>query len=112
LSSGWWSAFCLPPTLEFPPGTVIIAKDDLVMVMLKRTLPDPDDKTKTYDTYGPAMFRFKNGKFVVSLSTNTRTRHRAPCSMTLLIHAMDKRWDRSVGTTLLLKAWSFNLRDN
>jgi len=35
------------PTFKFPPGTVVMAKDDLVMVVLKGTLPDPDDKTKT-----------------------------------------------------------------
>jgi predicted SnoaL-like aldol condensation-catalyzing enzyme len=52
------------PTFKFPPGTVVIAKGDLVVVMQKRSLPDPDDKTKTHEAYEFNLFRIKNGKFV------------------------------------------------
>jgi predicted SnoaL-like aldol condensation-catalyzing enzyme len=51
-------------TFKFSPGTVVIAKGDLVMLMQKRTLPDPDDRTKTYEGYEFNLFRVKNGKFV------------------------------------------------
>jgi predicted SnoaL-like aldol condensation-catalyzing enzyme len=59
----------LPPrpverTFKFPPGTVVIAKGDLIVLMQERTLPDPDDKTKTYEAYEFNLFRIKNGKFI------------------------------------------------
>lgn len=52
------------PTFKFPPGTVVVAKGDLVALMQKRTFPDPDDKTKTYEAYEFNLFRVENGKFV------------------------------------------------
>jgi predicted SnoaL-like aldol condensation-catalyzing enzyme len=51
------------PTLDNPPAA-IIAEGDLVTVMWKEPRPDPEDRSKTYDSYWFDLFRVKNGKLV------------------------------------------------
>jgi predicted SnoaL-like aldol condensation-catalyzing enzyme len=43
---------------------VVIAEGDLVMVMLRRPLPEPGDSSKTYDSFWFDLFRVKNGMIV------------------------------------------------
>jgi predicted SnoaL-like aldol condensation-catalyzing enzyme len=50
-------------TLRNPPE-LVIAEGDLVTLVWKRRLPEPTDKTKTYDAYWFDVMRIKDGKFV------------------------------------------------
>jgi predicted SnoaL-like aldol condensation-catalyzing enzyme len=47
-----------------PKPEALIVKGDLVMVMIKHTNPDPNDASKTYDSYWFDLFRVKDGKIV------------------------------------------------
>jgi predicted SnoaL-like aldol condensation-catalyzing enzyme len=49
-----------------PPRTeaFAIAEGDLVTIVWKQPLPDPSDKSKTYEAFTFDAFRVKNGKFV------------------------------------------------
>ena len=49
------------PTLRIAPMAVV-AEGDLVTLIWKSTLPDPADKSKTYDTFEFDMFRIQNGR--------------------------------------------------
>jgi predicted SnoaL-like aldol condensation-catalyzing enzyme len=46
------------------PPAHIVAEGDLVTFIFKQPVPDPKDKTKTYDRYTFDLFRIKNGKIV------------------------------------------------
>ncbi|PYS51735.1 MAG: hypothetical protein DMG13_18095 [Acidobacteria bacterium] len=46
------------------PPAYTIAEGDLVTFIFKERVPDPKDKTKTYDRFTFDMFRIKNGKIV------------------------------------------------
>jgi predicted SnoaL-like aldol condensation-catalyzing enzyme len=46
------------------PPAHIVAEGDLVTFIFKRSVPDPKDKSKSYDRYSFDMFRIKNGKIV------------------------------------------------
>jgi hypothetical protein len=41
---------------------IMIAERDLVALMFKSTLPDPDDASKTYEGFALTMFRVKDGR--------------------------------------------------
>lgn len=43
---------------------IIMAEGDLVTAIYKGTLPDPDDKTRTYEAFAFETVRIKDGKFV------------------------------------------------
>lgn len=43
---------------------IVMAEGDLVQLVQKITLPDPDDEEKTYDSYWFDLFRVKDGKLV------------------------------------------------
>uniref|UniRef100_A0A9E8A6S7 Ester cyclase n=1 Tax=Bosea sp. NBC_00436 TaxID=2969620 RepID=A0A9E8A6S7_9HYPH len=46
------------------PFAVVIAEGDLVQLVMKRPRPEPNDPSKTYDSYWFDLFRVKNGKIV------------------------------------------------
>jgi predicted SnoaL-like aldol condensation-catalyzing enzyme len=47
-----------------PPPAVVMAHDDLVLIVNKHTGPDPADASKTYDSFWFDLFRVKDGKIV------------------------------------------------
>ncbi|MGA2279278.1 MAG: nuclear transport factor 2 family protein [Verrucomicrobiota bacterium] len=51
------------PTLRNPPE-LVIAEGDLVTLVWKRRLPEPADKTKTYEAFWFDVLRVKDGKLV------------------------------------------------
>ena len=59
----WKQPKPVKPTLQNPPE-LIIAEGDLVTLVWKRKLPEPTDKTKTYDAYWFDVMRVKDGKLV------------------------------------------------
>jgi len=50
-------------TLRNPPA-LIIAEGDLVTYVFKRNVPDPKDKSKTYEAFSFDTFRIKDRKIV------------------------------------------------
>lgn len=50
-------------TLRNPPE-LVIAEGDLVTLVWKRHLPEPSDKTKTYEAFWFDVLRVKDGKLV------------------------------------------------
>jgi predicted SnoaL-like aldol condensation-catalyzing enzyme len=50
-------------TLRNPPD-LVIAEGDLVTLVWKRRLPEPNDKTKTYEAFWFDVMRVKDGKLV------------------------------------------------
>ena len=50
-------------TLRNPPA-LITAEGDLVTYIFKQQVPDPKDKSKTYEQFSFDTFRVKNGKIV------------------------------------------------
>jgi predicted SnoaL-like aldol condensation-catalyzing enzyme len=46
------------------PPAHILAEGDLVTFIFKQQVPDPGDKSKTYERFSFDMFRIKNGKIV------------------------------------------------
>jgi predicted SnoaL-like aldol condensation-catalyzing enzyme len=52
-----------PPRLAPRTQELIMAEGDLVTVIWKQARPDPDDASKTYDTFAFDTFRIRNGKF-------------------------------------------------
>ena len=64
---------------------ILMAEGDLVTAIYKATLPDPDDKSKTYEAFTFETFRVKGGKFVehwdaVQLTKGWRTELEAPAT--------------------------------
>jgi len=51
------------PALKNPPA-LITAEGDLVTYIFKEQVPDPKDKSKTYERFSFDTFRVKNGKIV------------------------------------------------
>jgi predicted SnoaL-like aldol condensation-catalyzing enzyme len=51
------------PKLRNPPE-LVIAEGDLVTLVWKRRLPEPTDKTKTYEAFWFDVLRVKDGKLV------------------------------------------------
>jgi len=51
------------PALKNPP-VLITAEGDLVTYVFKQLVPDPRDKSKTYERFSFDTFRVKNGKIV------------------------------------------------
>jgi predicted SnoaL-like aldol condensation-catalyzing enzyme len=51
------------PALKNPPA-LITAEGDLVTYIFKQQVPDPKDKSKTYERFSFDTFRIKNGKIV------------------------------------------------
>jgi predicted SnoaL-like aldol condensation-catalyzing enzyme len=47
-----------------PTPAVVMTKGDLVLIVAKRTGPDPTDATKTYDSFWFDLFKVQNGKIV------------------------------------------------
>ena len=45
-----------------PEAPVLVAEGDLVVMMLARDVPDPDDPDKTYRSYWFDMWRIEDGK--------------------------------------------------
>jgi len=59
------------PEMKTPPAH-IVAEGDLVTFIFKQQVPDPKDKTKTYDRFTFDMFRIRNGKIVEHWDNATR----------------------------------------
>jgi predicted SnoaL-like aldol condensation-catalyzing enzyme len=62
---------------------LVMAEGDLVTALYKAVLPDPDDKTKTYEAFTFETFRVKDGKFAehwdgVQLAPGWRTELEKP----------------------------------
>ena len=61
----------ISPTIKAPVVS-IVAEGDLVVLSFVRTLPDPQDATKTYTTTWFDMLRVKDGKVVEHWDTATK----------------------------------------
>ena len=57
--------------LQDPP-TLIVAEGDLVTYIFKRSTPDPQDKSKTYDRFTFDTFRIKDKKIVEHWDSATK----------------------------------------
>lgn len=62
---------------------LLVAEGDLVTAIYKANLPDPDDKSKTYEAFTFETFRIKDGKFTehwdgVQLAPGWRTEIEKP----------------------------------
>lgn len=58
-------------TLRNPPE-LVIAEGDLVTLVWKRHLPEPNDKTKTYEAFWFDVLRVKDGKLVEHWDSATK----------------------------------------
>ncbi len=59
------------PTLKEQPAAMI-AEGDLVTVVWRLMLPEPKDKSKSYETFAFDLFRVKNGKLVEHWDADTK----------------------------------------
>jgi predicted SnoaL-like aldol condensation-catalyzing enzyme len=59
------------PEMKNPPAH-IVAEGELVTFIFKQQVPDPKDKSKTYERFTFDMFRIRNGKIVEHWDNATR----------------------------------------
>jgi predicted SnoaL-like aldol condensation-catalyzing enzyme len=59
------------PDLQDPPA-LIVAEGDLVTYIFKRSAPDPQDKSKTYERFTFDTFRIKDRKIVEHWDSATK----------------------------------------
>jgi predicted SnoaL-like aldol condensation-catalyzing enzyme len=62
----WWAdggRRPVEPTLRHPPA-LVVAEDDLVLLMFKRPTPEPTDPTRTYDLFSFDLYRVEGGRIV------------------------------------------------
>lgn len=52
------------PELSEEAPEIVLAKDDLVLLMHRRPTPEPTDPTKTYDRFSFDLYRVANGMIV------------------------------------------------
>lgn len=62
-SAKWKKAKPVEAALRNPP-VMVMAEDDLVMLMWKVNKPEPSDKSKTYESFWFDVFRVKDGRLV------------------------------------------------
>lgn len=59
----WKESKPVEPVLRKPPE-LVIAEGDLVQLVFKNPRPEPNDPSKTYDSYWYDTFRVRNGKIM------------------------------------------------